>query len=298
MFFRIAVSLVLFLGISPQAFARGRFSEERIPIALPSGKEVDLRIRIPSEAPSEKLPALAVFGGFQEAGKVLDLIDPPEPVVLASFDYPFEGERRFRFPSGLKLLPRMKGTIVDTLRGVPLALRVLAAHRRVDPTRITLLGASVGAPFALVGASESEFARGLVLIHGFGQVPETIEAQLRHFWFREGSSVPGFLAGPISWLLSRGAWIYLGEDSPENRALNLKPEQKIFVVDASDDSFIPAPAREAQWLALKNSPAGSVDRLILPGDHLQPGAQDLIRTIMARVVEWMAKAGLLASTQS
>lgn len=254
---------------------------------------VALRLRLP---PGEsRLPAFLVLGGFQDAARVLDLIQPSQPVVLASFDYPFEGERVFHFPQSLWLLPRVRETVHGTLAAIPLVARWLAKHPRVDPERITLIGASVGAPFVLSAAPETEDARGIVLIHGFGKVPDTVARQFENS-LRRKRYVPDFLVGPLAWLLSRGAWIYAGVPAPEEQARRLRPTQKVLVIDARDDTFISRTASQAQWDGIQSSAAVRRHRIESPGDHVQPGSAALIQEILEQLTRWLAQEGLLAPT--
>ncbi|MGK5086419.1 hypothetical protein WDW86_02580 [Bdellovibrionota bacterium FG-2] len=163
---------------------------------IPSGATLEAQILVwPSGAgkvsPKNKSPAILVFGGFQNAAKVLDLLTPHlaklgiTDVVLASFDYPFDPPRKFEFPGSLKLAPQAKQMIHQTVDGID-ALRVHLINKwNVDPHRITLIGASLGAPFTALAAQPGLFP-GLVFVHGFGEIQKTAQFQLEQSW-RRGS---------------------------------------------------------------------------------------------------------------
>jgi dienelactone hydrolase len=112
-----------------------------------------------------------LFGGFQGAARVLDLIDGaklPPSVLLASFDYPFKPPRRFSFPGSLQYAPDVKRMMSETVEGIVWLARELARRPDVDPNRITVIGASLGAPFVIEAAAREPLIRGVALIHGSG----------------------------------------------------------------------------------------------------------------------------------
>ena len=102
-----------------------------------------------------------LFGGFQNAARVLERVQTDQPLVWATFDYPFTPPRKFRFPSSLKYAPEARAAIHGSFDGVVKLHQALKARGDVDPKRITVVGASAGAPFATVGAARSDIPGGL-----------------------------------------------------------------------------------------------------------------------------------------
>ena len=275
-------------------------SEERISIALPDGRTLPAQLRVPAGSKrTPLLPAVLLFGGFQNAARVLDLVKPDRPVVLASFDYPFTPPRRFVFPETLKYAPQAKQMIHDTVNGIGALAEFVSRHPAVDPEQIIVIGASLGAPFALAAAAESSVVRGIVLIHGFGAIPKTIAHQFERAWrpkFRElGGPVMEWLVEPFAGLLGFASWWYVGMSSPEKLAEALSPEQRVLMISAAQDSFVPAGASESLWSAIRNSRAQS-ERVEMPGDHLQPGAEALISDLMNKTWEWATRVKLFSAT--
>ncbi|MBI3544883.1 MAG: dienelactone hydrolase family protein, partial [Deltaproteobacteria bacterium] len=224
------------------------------------------------------------FGGFEEAAAVLGLLDPKIPVVVASFDYPFDPPRRFEFPESLQFAPQAKRAVRETLVGINELVSALKKRGDVDPTRIFIVGASFGAPFAVAAAAENHDLAGLAVVHGFGDVPDTVQAILETKW----APKLHFLARPLAWALSHGAWAFLQAPAPEEEARKLGAGQRVLMVTAEDDTIVPRKNVDALWDAIKSSKA-SHQRIDLPGDHLRPGATDLIARIQKLVSEWIEK---------
>ncbi|MCM2322679.1 MAG: prolyl oligopeptidase family serine peptidase [Oligoflexia bacterium] len=263
-----------------------RWKSERLSLSV-----AEATLKVPVGNVRGRLPALLVFGGFQEAGKVLELVHPGRPVILASFDYPYRSPRKFHFPESLRHAPEVKQALRDTLRGIAELKAALLKRPDVDPGKLSILGASFGAPFALAAAAESsaepDFA-GVILVHGFGDVTGTARHQLLRSWKERF----GFWTRPLAWLLTEAAWSYLDLEAPEAAARRLRAGQHVFVITAENDSFVPRQASEALWSALVSSRA-SAGREIMPGDHLQPGSGWLIERILGRVTQWMESRNLL-----
>ncbi|MCI0749606.1 MAG: hypothetical protein L0Y32_03525, partial [Nevskiales bacterium] len=64
----------------------------------------------------------------------------------ATFDYPFDAPRKFIFPDSLKLAPELRDAIHGTLDGIGKLHDALKQRPDIDPARITVAGASAGAP--------------------------------------------------------------------------------------------------------------------------------------------------------
>jgi len=96
-----------------------------------------------------QLPVILVFGGFQKAGEVIELMRRTglgEDYALASFDYPFEPPRRLMFPESLFWIPKLHQMFHETFEGIGLLDAHLSEDARFNPRRRVLLGASLGAP--------------------------------------------------------------------------------------------------------------------------------------------------------
>ncbi|MGK5087177.1 hypothetical protein WDW86_06430 [Bdellovibrionota bacterium FG-2] len=240
--------------------------------------------------PGQRVPVLMVFGGFEGAGRVLDLIHTEKPIALASFDYPFSQSRNLKFPGVLQALPEAKQLFPATVQGILDLAKSLRSRPEIDPHRIFALGASFGSPFVLAAAAKDADISAVILVHAFGQVPETAEHVLLRSWLPRY----GWISRPAAWFLSRLFWLYLGIESPETDAQKLNDKQRVFMITASQDSFIPQSSSNSLWLALQQSPA-HVTRKVMITDHLMPGSEKLIDEIIHEVETWIDQT---KSTQS
>ncbi len=265
-----------------------------IPLTLQSGLHVNAQLLLPDHhlGPTSNripIPAFLVFGGFQDAARILDLLAPwvdRERVALASFDYPYTGPRKFVFPDSLSDVPKAKRMIGDTVEGIVLLYRALQTRNDIRSSEIILVGASLGAPFVLQAAANDPSIQKTALLHGFGQVERIAHIQLQAGFVRKGW--PTWLAGPVSWILARSAWWYLGQPSPELSAELLGPNQRVLYVTAVEDSIIPLDAREALWQGLRRSKA-VVSRVDISGDHFAAGSEPMDSKIQRHfdvVLKW------------
>jgi pimeloyl-ACP methyl ester carboxylesterase len=262
---------------------------ERHPIQVQISAERELTGQVAMPAKTErKLPVVLVFGGFEEAGRVLDLLQPKSPALLATLDYPFAAPRRLEFPSSLRHLPLARRMIQDMLVGIERLAEKLSQWPQADSEKITLIGASFGAPFAIrIAARRPDLISGLAVVHGFGDLTGTAIHQLMRVWPRKF----GIAAYPMAWTLSHMGIAYLGAPDPERDARTLQSRQRALMITAAQDTFIPKYSSQVLWEGLSSSKA-QVERLELPGDHLQPGADQLVADILGIVENWLEKTRL------
>lgn len=264
--------------------AQGRVIE-RVAFTLDSGRVVEAQIRRPADA-RNPLPAVMLFGGFRGAAMVLDAVPQDLPIASASFDYPFDPPREFVFPGTFAHIPAMARGIDETFEGIVLLTAYLRARHDIDDARISIVGASLGAPFATISAAELALP-GLVIVHGFGEIPKVIGHQLQQAAERRGRA---WLRRPAQGLANLLTWAFR-LPAPEDHATKLAPDQRALMIVAGDDELIPRRATEALWTALQASDA-RVERIDESGGHLRgvddPRIADLVRTAM----DWMQRNDL------
>jgi dienelactone hydrolase len=266
------------------------YREETVKFALASGRKIEAHIRVPDQVRSagQKYPAIMIFGGFEEAGKVLSLVTPKVPVVLASFDYPFDPPRKFEFPESLQFLPDARRAVRETFEGMQELYNTLRLRHDVDLAKISLVGASFGAPLAVTAAANEPGISGLIVVQGFAQVPEVAMHQLLRKW----QPIFGRFAKPLAWVLTHAGWLYLGAPAPEASAKLLSLRQRVLFITAESDSFVPVEASDALWNAIEES-SSQRHREIMKGDHLTPGSEALVEKISDLTTNWMMTSGLL-----
>ncbi len=276
----IALVAALFGGL---ASAAPRI--EALSIKLDSGTELSAQIRVPENAQG-RLPAVMLFGGFRGAPTVLDAVPADVALIAASFDYPFEPPRDFKFPRSLAHLPALGRGIDETFEGIRRLTAQLRARPDVDPQRITIVGASLGAPFAVVAAAEHGLP-GLVVVHGFGDLPGVIAQQfVRSLEPRYGS----WVRGPSRVFAELLVWAY-ELPSPEQHARHLQAQQRALMIVAADDELIPLSASEVLWSGLQASTA-AVERIDETGVHLRGGDDPRIAGLVRQATDWMSRSGL------
>ena len=248
------------------------------------------RIKLPDSAPaatSSRRPVLILFGGFRRGARALDLLEIEEPALLVTFEYPFDAPRRLVFPQSLHFLPQFRRAVHETFEGIAKLSAALRARPDVDVDRITIAGASAGAPFAIIGAQQNHIP-GLVIVQGFGQVRSVIAQQFLLKW----QPRYGIWCRPIAWLLAVAA--VASADLPEaaDYARKLAAGQKVLMITAAEDQRIPKEASDALWQALQRSSARS-EKLELAGGHLNTGGSEQIAEILKRSKIWMRREKLL-----
>lgn len=261
---------------------------ERVTIPPPahdgSQRPLQALIQRPNEPPTLRRPALIVIGGLETGARVLDLITPDAPVALATFEYPYDGPRRFEFPRTLLDAPKIKAAVARTPDDLLAVHAFLRTKDYVDRSRLCVVGASFGAPFALRAAADDPRVRCLVLIEGFADVRGTAEHRMRQLW----TGKLGPLARPLAWMTARALASYLDWPAPEKDAPRLRAGQRVLVIEARDDALLPEASRRLLWEALGRSRA-QVRRVVIPGGHLLAGRSLAdIRRIAGIVRRWLA----------
>lgn len=283
-------SVLIGLAASVPALAkdRPRTQDSTLELVHPSGTVVTARIRAPEPASARRLPAVMVFGGFQEAAYVLESVESTRPVVVASFDYPYSGRRRLTFIEAV----REAGNLRKMAREVTPLIESLTAKLKerpdVDPERIVLIGASFGAPFAIYAAARG-VGRYLVLIHGFADVVGTLEYRLHRIFSEKG--VPGeWVRRSLAWSLARLIWIFLGLPRVEDEAKKLGEKQFVLSIEATLDRMVAESSRVKLRESLRAS-AARVEFVAMPSGHLQGVDDRLLNEILPTVESWLVRNG-------
>lgn len=265
---------------------------EEIPLVLQSGRVLRARLSLPVRAaaqPRSQIPVLLVFGGFQKAGEVIELMRRTglgEDYALASFDYPFEPPRKIIFPESLFWIPKLHQMVHETFEGIRILDARLSEDFRFDPRRRILLGASLGAPMALGAIHRGARPTHLALIHGFGAFESVVAWQFERPWQKSWGSLSCF-APSVSKALARALLWRSGVGSAENWAENLPEGLSVLQVSPREDEFVPRSAIESLEDSLRRSKAKVEFRKTQAG-HLQPGAIPTLQEIGVLLQKWLA----------
>lgn len=282
---RLAAVLLLMFWTAYEARVEARvIAERQIELSVGSGRSLMARVQVPVRA--EPMPAVILLGGLERGASALDLVRPERPTVMASFDYPLNLPPEIVWSSAFRVLPDVRRGIRDSLEGIGALHAALKQLPEVDPDRITVVGVSLGAPFAVIAAADHNIP-GLAIIHGFADVPGVIAHQLIRHWAPERGGWARPLARGIGWVLTLAA----GIPSVEPRAAGLRREQKVLMLTASDDELIPVSATQALLEGLRRSDA-TTEFEVERGRHLAGADDPRIPRLLQRTERWFALSGL------
>lgn len=278
-------ALLAALLLLPAAQAAERV-EERLTLQLPSGTTLPVRLLRPASM-VKPLPALILFGGLRRGAGAIDLVETERPLLLASFDYPVDFPRHPRWYQWPALVPRIRQGIADTRAGIRALYRQLRARADVDPQRIILAGVSLGAPFATLAAADEPIPA-VILVHGFGELRLMTAHQFARRWERRYGAVGRGAAQGLATLLDHA----VGLPDIETAARRLRPTQRVLLITAENDRFVPPAARESLWQALQASDA-AVARIRQPGAHVRATEPERLHELVEESLGWLRREGLI-----
>lgn len=225
---------------------------------------------------STRRPLFLVLGGHQRGKGAAALIGDTRGTIFASMDYPFEGDQRAKGLAVVAQVPAIRRAFYDTPPAVTLALDYLLSRPDVDPTRVELVGASFGAPFATIAAARDPRVTRLWIAHGGGHPYAMIDTGL----VKEIPSA--VLRAPVSalaTLLASGPRF-----APEVWIARVAP-RPVVMLNALEDERIPRRSVEALWAAARDPR----EQVWLPGKHMQGNRPDVLRTLVDSVMARAAR---------
>lgn len=240
-----------------------------------SAETLELRMKCPKTSPHHRIPAILLFGGIATGGKSLDLIHTPAPLCLLTFQYPFTPPEKVVLPRDLALLSEAKKGLHDTLSGIHALVEYAKKRDEIDPQKIILVGASFGAPLVSIIAGERQDIAGLILVHGFGDIPGVIKSRM----------TKRFGAWPAS-IAARLLWWYADIPSPESRLEKLNGKVKVLLLTPKNDDLLPKSASESLRIALKKSRVEWSEQL-MSGAHLRPDQPEMIEALLHESLNWL-----------
>lgn len=233
-------------------------------------------------AGAARYPLVLIIGGQQRGRGAVALVEAIPGVVLAALDYPYAANPSPRgLVSILAQVPAIRRAFYDTPPAISLALDHLLQRPDVDPTRVELVGASFGAPFATIAAARDQRISRLWLAQGGGRPFLLLDASLRRDVPRR---VPRLALAGLGTLLISGPRF-----APERWIARVAPRPVVFL-DSRDDERIPAASREALYTAA----AAPKSRIWIDGPHMMGSRPQVIRavvdSILPRIIGIPAKA--------
>ena len=217
-------------------------------------------------------PLVLILGGQQRGRGAVALVDSIPGVVLAALDYPYAGNPSPRgLIKTLAQVPAIRRAFYDTPPAVSLALDHLLQRPDVDPTRVELVGASFGAPFATIAAARDPRITRLWLAQGGGRPLLLLDASLQRDvpW-----RIPRLALAGLGTLLISGPRF-----APEHWIARVAPRPVVFL-DSREDERIPAASREALFNAAREPKS----RIWLDGPHMMGSRPQVIRAVVDSIL--------------
>lgn len=242
-----------------------------------SGLNVSLRM-IRDAAAEQPVPVLLVLGGHRTGSAAVELFGEVGERAVVALDYPYHGPQSV---DGLiettQAIPLIRKAFLDTPPAVSLAIDWLEDQPWVDRTRIVMVGASLGVPFAATAAARDDRLAGLLLVHG---------AADNRLWLQKNLSVGfDFLQPAMATLLH---WLAYGPVfRTEDHVAAVSP-RPVLIVGAREDERTPSGQTEVLFDAAREP------KMLrwTDGRHLDPARGDIIDDLLEIVEEELSFFGL------
>lgn len=247
--------------------AAGNQQASAVRIASDSGLSVDVRV-LRNAAASEPLPVLVVLGGHRTGSTAVELFGNVGDRAVVALDYPYEGPQRVRgLKETVRSIPLIRQAFLDTPPAISLVVDWLQEQPWVDPSRIVMVGASLGVPFAATAAARDERLTGLLLVHG---------AADNRLWLQEnlGRRVDlHFLQPAVATLLH---WVVYGPVFDTEEHVAAVSPRPVLIVGAREDERTPAGQTEVLYEAAREP------KMLrwTEGQHLGPERADIIEALL------------------
>jgi hypothetical protein len=259
----------------------GNTVERELTLTASNGLRVAIAVRRPVEdvrsdsTASQRRPLYLILGGHRRGMGAGALVGDTRGSIVASLDYPFEGNERAKGIAVVAEVPSIRRAFHDTPPAVLLALDYLLSRPDVDPARVELVGASFGAPFATIAAALDTRVTRLWLVHAGGEPFTLIENGLRpSIAFAPARQAVAALAT----LLASGPRF-----APEAWVGRVAP-RPVVMINARDDERIPRRAVDVLWARVREPRQQSW----LDGRHVQGNRPEVLRALVNTIMEYAA----------
>lgn len=242
-----------------------------------TGLRVKARVRAHPERSGREHPAAILIGGFETGRAAVQVPPSAGDLVIASIEYPYDGPRRgLEWWEWLRWLPVMRRGVMDTAPALLLTAQYLYVRSDVDPGRVSIVGVSLGVPFAVAAAATDRRLAAVALLHGGGDLSR-IFAHAYHD------------LGPPPLVRALGtavAWI-VAPLEPTRYVDDIAP-RPLLMVNATGDRLVPAASAVSLYRAAERP-----KRLewIATG-HVMPGDRDVVVRLLQVTLAWLRSLGL------
>lgn len=227
-------------------------------------------LRIPRGARPRSLACVVIAGGHEHGYMAAEYLEAGPGVAVLSVDYPYEGPRR-KIPRDqlAKVIPKIWGATRDMAPLLREAGAYAAGRPEVDSTRILLVGASLGVPFAVKAAAEDPRFAGVALLYGAADLGAWAERNIKDIpdWTR-----------PIVRGLTR---ILFHDLEPSRHIAKISP-RPVLLVSGRDDEMIPEDLARRLYEAAREPK----QQVWLETRHMHPDDRVLTWRLMRIALDW------------
>jgi hypothetical protein len=235
---------------------------------LKNTNEFTFVLKIPVQTTKLSFPVLSLFTGFQTGSEAVDLIENQGDNILLGFQYPMpllqDGHQWSWDWTAFESIPLLMTITMDWL------------HRQayVDNNKINILSVSFGSIFTPLALRWLQMfnirVKTTTLGYGGGDIPLIVGNELKNYF---GKNETGF----FKILLAHQTWMY----EPKFHVANLNSNLfgNFLIVQGEQDTVFPP---ESIAVFTEKIPAQK-KVVTLPGTHIQPNRQDLIKPFIETV---------------
>jgi dienelactone hydrolase len=235
------------------------------------GLVVTLAVRRPIASTPTRRPAFLILGGAERGRGAAALLEDTRGTIVAAIDYPYDGDLKAKGLAVLAQVPAIRRAFYATPPAVTLVLDYLGADPEIDRSRMELLGASFGAPFATIAAARDPRVTRLWIAHGGGRPFLMIETGLRREISSKLLRIP--LAGLGTLLVSGPRF------APEQWVGRVDPRQ-VLMLNATEDERIPRESVQALWEAAQDPK----EQIWIDGPHMLGSRPKILQAIVDSVM--------------
>ena len=239
-------------------------------LTLESDSGLSVRIRvIRRDSGDAPLPTLIVLGGHRTGSDAVELFGQVGDRAIIAMDYPYDGPEKVRgVRQTIGTLPLARRAFIDTPPAVSLALDWLSTQSWADLDQVTVVGASLGVPFAALVTARDPRVSGAVLVHGAADNLAWIEVQVAR---RNDNPLAVAVLTQLLYWLSYGPTFETGKN------VALISPRPVIIVGAREDERTPPAQVEALFAA-----AGEPKQLRwTSGQHVETDRPEVIAELLA-----------------
>jgi predicted alpha/beta hydrolase family esterase len=212
-----------------------------------------------------------LLGGFYAGDQATLFLPETLGVHMLAIDWPWRGPRRLRTSQFVRLSPDIYQMLMQSPAVLALGVDAVLRQPEVDPSRIALIGASLGVPSTVAALELTQAPTACALVYGGADVQAWMRHELpRHIW-------PGALAPPLASVLFD--FVRPLEPSLHREAA---ARARFLILNARDDQTVPPEVAEALHHALPQATVRWKD-----GRHISSSRNAQLDGIAAEVEAWL-----------